>query len=170
MAEGTGRGQVTFDESHVNIKLPNRCRRCHTYNEDPDAPTLRESFIILLHQMMRTPQNVCFLLCLSLPYFTFTGVALLLLVFAGHFTFAASLFHCGLLIFLIFFCVIKYFGHRYTKEYSAEQDLIQLNSSGIIHSTGWVLEAASGGRATGVYLVRQPRRGILKYLKDFFLW
>lgn len=132
MGESMARGQVTFDESHVNIKLPNRCRRCHAYNEDPDAPTLRESFVILLKQMTHSPGDACFLLCLALPYLALTAVSLLLLLLAGYHTVAGALFHCSLLLSLMWFCVVKFFGHRYSKTYSSEQDLLQLDTAGII--------------------------------------
>ncbi|XP_042889012.1 uncharacterized protein LOC122264264 [Penaeus japonicus] len=126
-----GRGHVHFDQSHVNIKLPNRCRRCHAYNEDPDVPMLRESYVILLNQMTRTPQGLCFLLCLSLPQFAVTSVALLLLLFSGHYNIALALLHCLVLLNLARFCVVKYFGRRYAKEYSPETDLLHLHSAAL---------------------------------------
>ncbi|KAG7159783.1 hypothetical protein Hamer_G024076 [Homarus americanus] len=127
-----GRSQVTFDESHVNIKLPNRCRRCNTYNEDPDAPTLRESFIILLRKMTQSLGNVCFLLILVLPYLALTVVSLLLLLLAGYNTIAIALFLSGLFLLLVWVCVVQYFGRRYSWVYSAEQDLLELNVAGVI--------------------------------------
>ncbi|KAK4320423.1 hypothetical protein Pmani_008729 [Petrolisthes manimaculis] len=124
----SNKSNVTFDESHVNIKIPNRCRRCHTYNEDPDAPSLRESFVIILRQMTHSPSNACFLACLLMPYLGITVVSLLLLLLAGYSTVAAALFHSVTLLFLAWLCVITYFGRRYAKLYSAEQDLLNLNT------------------------------------------
>lgn len=132
--ETPAKAHISFDQSHVNIKLPNRCRRCHTYNEDPDAPSLRESFVILLSKMMRSPRDVCFLLSLALPYVAYTGLSLLLFLFSGHYTLAMSLFHCWLILTIVWVGLLKYSGRQRTREYSTEQDLIALNSSGIIHS------------------------------------
>lgn len=109
-----------------------RCRRCHTYNEDPDAPSLRESFVILLRQMTHRPGDACFLACLLLPYLGLTAISLLLLLFAGYSTVVAAFFHSVILLFLAWFCVINYFGRRYAKVYSAEQDLLNLDTNGVI--------------------------------------
>nr|XP_045601615.1 uncharacterized protein LOC123760147 isoform X1 [Procambarus clarkii] len=133
MGESSGRGQVTFDENHVNIKLPNRCRRCQCYSEDPDAPSLRESYVILLRRMMtNSPGDACFLVCLALPSLALTVVSLLLLLLAGYRTVAGALFHCGIFLCLVWVFVVRYFGHRYSKVYSTEHDLLCLNAARII--------------------------------------
>ncbi|XP_047497881.1 uncharacterized protein LOC125044953 [Penaeus chinensis] len=129
-----GRGHIAFDQSHVNIKLPNRCRRCHAYNEDPDVPMLRESYVILLNQMTRTPQGLFFLLGLSFPQFAVTSVALLVLLVYSHYNIVLVLIHCLVLLNLARFCVVKYFGRRYAREYSAEADLLHLHAAALRHS------------------------------------
>ncbi|XP_037773202.1 uncharacterized protein LOC119582443 [Penaeus monodon] len=145
-SDAGGRGHIAFDQSHVNIKLPNRCRRCHAYNEDPDVPMLRESYVILLNQMTRTPQGLCFLLCLSLPQLAVTSVALLLLLFTSSYNVALVLLHCLVLLNLARFCVVKYFGRRYAREYSAEADLLHLHTAALRHPN-------RGGLAT----IHQPQ-------------
>lgn len=149
-SDAGGRGHIAFDQSHVNIKLPNRCRRCHAYNEDPDVPMLRESCVILLNQMTRTPEGLCFLLCLSLPQLAVTAVALLLLLFFGHYSSALALLHCLVLLNLARFCVVKYFGRRYAREYSAEADLLHLHTAALRHST-------RGGNRGGLATTNQPQ-------------
>ncbi|MPC30173.1 hypothetical protein E2C01_023432 [Portunus trituberculatus] len=128
MGEGNNRGQVTFDESHVNIKLPNRCRRCHAYNEDPEAPSLRESFVILLRQMTRSPGDGCFVFTLALPCLGVTAVCLLLLLLAGYTTVSGAMLHCTLLLLLAWLCVVHYFGRRYARLYSTEHDILLLEA------------------------------------------
>lgn len=82
--------------------------------------------------MTHRPGDACFLACLLLPYLGLTAVSLLLLLFAGYNTVAAALFHSLILLFLAWFCVINYFGRRYAKVYSAEQDLLNLDTNGVI--------------------------------------
>ncbi|KAK8746134.1 hypothetical protein OTU49_017266 [Cherax quadricarinatus] len=129
MGESATKGLVTFDESHVNIKLPNRCRRCHFFNEDPSAPSLRESYVILLQLMMtKSIGDVCFLLCLALPCLALTVVSLTMLMLAGYGTLAGALFHSGVFLFMTWVCVVRYFGRRYSTVYSTEKDLLHLNA------------------------------------------
>ncbi|KAK7075173.1 hypothetical protein SK128_015222 [Halocaridina rubra] len=119
--EGRG-GRESLSSSNTRYKqLSKRCPRCCASNEEPEAPTLQESFVIVLHKMnkiTKSPSDACFLLFLELPYFVLIGITLLLVQLSGNYKYAVAIVFCGLVFFFIRFWYVKYLGHRYTERYA----------------------------------------------------
>ncbi|XP_045597530.1 uncharacterized protein [Procambarus clarkii] len=59
---------VNINDDTIRLRIPNRCRRCWHYKDDPQLPSLQESLMLLLFGKDSDELRLCHCFVLAAPF------------------------------------------------------------------------------------------------------